>query len=105
MIVDVKSVLQTGKDIFGRPWFEVIYPSYGDFKLPVYIWLATFSAKIFGLSQWSFRLPSELAGIGTIVVGGFLAKFLTELGISEGDEVKAKRASERFFSQIFQLST
>src|SRR5258708_18635134 len=61
MYVDIKSVLQSGQDMFGRPWFQVIYPSYGDFKLPAYIWSAILSAKIFGLSEWSFRLPSVLA--------------------------------------------
>lgn len=76
MYVDVKSVLQSGQDMFGRPWYQIIYPSYGDFKLPVYIWSAILSARIFGLSEWSFRLPSALAGVGTVVVAGFLAREL-----------------------------
>lgn len=79
MYVDVKSVLQSGQDMFGRPWYQVIYPSYGDFKLPVYIWSAILSAKIFGLSEWSFRLPSVLAGVGTVAVAGFLARFLFKM--------------------------
>jgi 4-amino-4-deoxy-L-arabinose transferase-like glycosyltransferase len=74
MFVDVKSVLQTGKDMHGRPWFEVIYPSYGDYKLPVYIWFATATSKVFGLSEWSLRLPSALAGIGTVIIAGLLAR-------------------------------
>jgi hypothetical protein len=76
MYVDIKSALQSGQDMFGRPWFQLIYPSYGDFKLPIYIWSALLSAKIFGLSEWSFRLPSVLVGVGTVLLGGFLSRFL-----------------------------
>lgn len=78
MLVDVKSVLSTGHDMHNRPWFQVIYPSYGDFKLPMYIWLAIASSKIFGLSEWALRLPSALAGIGTILVAGTLAKYFAK---------------------------
>ena len=78
MLVDVKSVIQTGRDMFGNPWYQTIYASYGDFKLPVYIWLASAAAKFFGLSEWSFRLPSVLAGLGTIIIGGYLAKELSK---------------------------
>ena len=74
MFVDVKSVLATGRDMHNRPWYQVIYPSYGDFKLPAYIWVATLSAKTFGFSEWSLRLPSVLAGLGTILLAGVLAK-------------------------------
>ena len=74
MRVDVKSILTTGNDMHNRPWNQVIYPSYGDYKLPVYIWFATLSAKVFGISDFSLRLPSALAGIGTVLVGGYLAR-------------------------------
>src|SRR5260221_11836804 len=80
MQVDVKSVVQTGRDMFGRPWYQVIYPSYGDFKLPVYIWAASGVEKMLGLSEFAFRLPSALAGIGTIIVAGWLAKEFLEDG-------------------------
>src|SRR5258708_8726060 len=83
ILVDVKSVIQTGRDMFGMPWYHVIFPSYGDFKLPVYIWLASVSAKVFGLGEWSLRLPSVLAGLGTVVVGGYLAKEFTRSRIAQ----------------------
>jgi 4-amino-4-deoxy-L-arabinose transferase-like glycosyltransferase len=76
MLVDVKSVVQTAKDMHGRPWYQVIYPSYGDYKLPVYIWLATLSAKFLGVNEFSLRLPSVLAGLGTVIVAGLIAREL-----------------------------
>lgn len=76
MLVDIKSILATGQDMHGRPWYQLIYPSYGDFKLPVYIWLATGSAQIFGLSEFALRLPSAITGILTAIVAGLLGKSL-----------------------------
>jgi 4-amino-4-deoxy-L-arabinose transferase-like glycosyltransferase len=93
MYVDVKSVLQTSRDMFGRPWFQVIYPSYGDFKLPVYIWFATASSKIFGLSEFSLRVPSVLAGVGTVFFAGLIARQI----LVDSDRKKI------FYPQIIQL--
>ncbi len=105
MYVDVKSVIQTGQDMFGRPWYQLIYPSYGDFKLPVYIWTAILSAKVFGLSEWSLRLPSVLAGIGTIIVVGLLARLeFSSLFVTD----ERKSSSKRFAfsaSELLQLLT
>ena len=80
MLVDLKSVTKTGKDMHGRPWYQVIYPSYGDYKLPMYIWSATAAAKIFGVSEFSQRLPSAFAGVLTVVMTGWLAKLLLRFG-------------------------
>lgn len=76
MAVDVKSVISTGRDMHGQPWSQLIYPSYGDYKLPVYIWLASLSAYFFGLSEWSLRLPSAVAGLLTVVLAGAVARQL-----------------------------
>ena len=96
MRVDVKSILTTGNDMHNRPWKQVIYPSYGDYKLPVYIWFATLSAKVFGISEFSFRLPSALAGIGTVLVGGYLARECITL---------YEKKQHLYLRQIAQLST
>jgi hypothetical protein len=98
MYVDVKSVLQTGKDMFGRPWFQVMYPSYGDYKLPVLIWLATLSSKIFGLSEFSLRLPSALAGVGTVIFGGLIAQELLDQKVKKNEKVWS-------WSELTQLAT
>jgi len=79
MLADVKAVLATGNDMHGNPWYQLIYPSYGDFKSPVYIWLATISGFLFSPSQFSLRLPSALAGVGTIVLAGLISKKLANL--------------------------
>lgn len=71
--VDVKSVLATGQDMHGRPWTQLIYPSYGDYKLAPYIWAVEAASKVFGLSEWSVRFPSVLAGIATVVLAGLIA--------------------------------
>lgn len=73
MLVDAKSVAQTGHDLHGRPWFQLLYPSYGDFKLPVYIWLASAAVRLFGVSEWAVRLPSAVAGVLTVVLAGILS--------------------------------
>jgi 4-amino-4-deoxy-L-arabinose transferase-like glycosyltransferase len=97
MYVDIKSVLQTGHDMFGRPWFQVIYPSYGDYKLPILIWAASAFSKVFGLSEWSLRLPSALAGVGTVAVAGWITKEFLD---------KKEWAKEKFahLAQLFTMA-
>lgn len=76
MLVDAKVVATTGQDMHGNPWYQLMYPSYGDYKLPLYIWLASLSVKFFGTNAWALRLPSALAGVGTVLVAGLLAHSL-----------------------------
>jgi len=63
------SVLQTGSDEWGTPWYRLAFTnlrSFGDYKLPMYVFLALFPVKIFGLSEFAVRLPNAL--IGTLAV-------------------------------------
>lgn len=60
------SVLTTGKDEWGEK-FPTIFRAYGDYKLPVYIYVTAVSEKLFGLNASAVRLPSALAGIGTVI--------------------------------------
>jgi 4-amino-4-deoxy-L-arabinose transferase-like glycosyltransferase len=76
MLVDAKSVSQSGLDMHGRPWYQVLYPSYGDYKLPIYLWLASLSVKVLGVSDFALRLPSVLAGIGTVMMAGLITREL-----------------------------
>lgn len=62
---DAYSLLKTGKDQWGEPW-PLTFRSFGDFKLPLYTYLAIPSVSIFGLSEFSTRLPSAL--LGTLAV-------------------------------------
>ncbi|MDO8503281.1 MAG: glycosyltransferase family 39 protein [bacterium] len=67
---DAYSLLKTGKDQWGEPW-PLTFRSFGDFKLPLYTYLTIPSVSIFGLSEFSTRLPGAL--LGTLAV---LATFL-----------------------------
>ncbi len=53
---------------FNEPWFE---------KPPLYIWLVMGSIKLFGVSEFSLRLPSALLGIVAVVILYFLTLELT----------------------------
>lgn len=94
MLVDAKSVATSGRDMHGRVWYQVLYPSYGDYKLPVLIWLASASVKLFGVSEFALRLPSAVAGIMTVVLAGLIARRLAQLG----------QANQQF-QRLVQLAT
>ncbi|KKT97629.1 MAG: hypothetical protein UX00_C0008G0003 [Microgenomates group bacterium GW2011_GWB1_45_17] len=53
--VDAKSIAQTGRDMHGHSWLTPMFLSYGDYKLPVYIWIAT-----------GVRGPPALSSCGSI---------------------------------------
>lgn len=69
------SLLQTGKDEYGRT-FPVSFQSFGDWKLPLYMYVTTLSVKLLGLSEIAVRLPSTLAGLGTVALSFFLVRQL-----------------------------
>ena len=55
------SILKTGKDEWGN-FLPTIFRCFGDFKLPVYIYLTVPSVLLFGLNSLSVRLVSTIAG-------------------------------------------
>ncbi len=55
------SILKTGKDEWGN-FMPTIFRCFGDYKLPVYIYLTVPSVLLFGLNSFSVRLVSILAG-------------------------------------------
>lgn len=68
------SILQTGKDEWGKS-FPIIFRAFGDFKLPIYIYLSTIPISLFGLSVFSVRFISALAGV--IAIPGIYLLFST----------------------------
>lgn len=48
--------------------------AFGDYKPPGYIYAAAFSIKIFGLNEFSVRLPSAIAGFLMVVFSYLLTK-------------------------------
>ncbi|MBI2430858.1 MAG: glycosyltransferase family 39 protein [Candidatus Levybacteria bacterium] len=69
------SLLQTGKDEYGR-FLPLSFQSFGDWKLPFYMYVSMPFIKVFGLSELGVRLPSALFGIATVAVTFFLVKQL-----------------------------
>jgi len=67
------SLLKTGKDEFGNEW-PLSLKSFGDYKPPMSAWLDIPSIYLFGLNEFSVRLPSAVAGIITVLIVYFLTK-------------------------------
>jgi len=73
------SLLQTGRDEWGEPWYELFFTnlrSFGDYKLPLYTFLAIPTVKIFGLNEFATRLPNAIFGTLAIVGIYLLSKRL-----------------------------
>ena len=73
---DAYSLLTTGKDQHGNSW-PVSFQSFNDYKPGLYIYLAVPSVALFGLNEWSVRVPGALAGVGTVLI---LYLLVIELG-------------------------
>lgn len=56
------SVLLTGKDEWGVS-FPTIFRAFGDYKLPIYIYLTIIPVWLFGLTPFAVRFISALAGV------------------------------------------
>lgn len=60
------SILTTGKDEWGKIFPLTSFRVFGDYKLPLYIYL-TAPLTAFGLNEWTVRLVSALSGIGAVL--------------------------------------
>ena len=67
------SILKTGKDEWGRSW-PVTFEAFGDYKLPGYVYTLVPFVGIFGLNEFSVRLPSIISG-SLAVIFLYLAVF------------------------------
>ncbi len=56
------SVLKTGRDEYGEI-LPIIFKSFGDYKPGLYVYLTVPYVAVFGLNEWSVRLPSAIAGV------------------------------------------
>lgn len=98
ILADARSISETGKDIHSNSWFQAIYPSYGDYKLPILIWLAAISVSLFGVSEWALRLVGVLAGMSTILVTVLLIRELAK-------SIYPKRYLNESFVRILTVAT
>ncbi len=71
------SILKTGKDEWGVS-FPISITSFGDQKLPGYVYTLIPFIATFGLESWVVRLPSLLSGIAIIVGMGWVAYLLAQ---------------------------
>src|SRR5437762_2879939 len=71
------SLLKTGRDEYAR-LLPLSFQSFGDWKLPLYIYTTVPFVAVLGTNELAIRLPSALAGIATVVVVYFLVIELTE---------------------------
>lgn len=65
------SILKTGKDEYGKV-FPVYFKSFGDYKLPLYVYATIPSISVFGMTEFAVRFPSAFFGFLTVVVFYFL---------------------------------
>lgn len=61
------SILKTGRDEYGK-FIPIIFKSFGDYKPGLYIYLTVPSIAIFGLNEFSVRLPAAILGSLTVLL-------------------------------------
>lgn len=71
------SIAKTGKDEYSKT-FPLYFKSFGDWKLPIYIYATVPAIKMFGLTAFAVRLPSAVFGFLTVPLLYFFLKKLTE---------------------------
>lgn len=74
---DAYSIIKTGKDQWGKT-FPILFESFGDFKSPVYGYLAVPSVAIFGLTKFAVRLPSAIIGTLAVLIVFLLTKEMSK---------------------------
>ncbi len=67
----------TGMDEYGKK-FPLYFKSFGDYKLPVYVYLTALSERIFGVTAFAVRFPSALFGTLSILAFYFFITLLTK---------------------------
>jgi 4-amino-4-deoxy-L-arabinose transferase-like glycosyltransferase len=72
------SLLTNGKDEHGA-FLPIWFKSFGDYKMPVYIYSVAGAMAVVGKNEFAVRLPSALSGIASILIVYFLVKNLLVL--------------------------
>jgi len=70
------SILKTGRDYFGNR-FPIHFQSFGDWRVPLYIYFDTIFIAFLGLNELAVRLPAVILGTLGILLTFFLANKLT----------------------------
>ncbi len=69
------SILKTGKDEWNKP-FPIHFKAYGEYKLPLQIYLSIPGIYVFGLNELGVRITPVVYGTLTVLLLFFLAKEL-----------------------------
>jgi len=80
---DAYSLLLTGKDQWGKS-FPLVLRSFGDFKMPLYSYLAIPSVYLFELNEFSVRFPNAILGSFAVLTTFLMVSKITkrrELGL------------------------
>lgn len=72
------SILQTGKDEWGQTLPVVNFRAYGDYPLPLNLYVTMPFVAFLGLNAFSIRLPHAALGVLTILASYFLAYGITK---------------------------
>jgi 4-amino-4-deoxy-L-arabinose transferase-like glycosyltransferase len=72
------SILKTGHDEWGKALPIVNFRAYGDYPLPLNLYLTIPSIALLGLNEYSIRLPHMILGFLTIISSYFFAYGLTK---------------------------
>lgn len=91
------SILKTGKDEWGAS-FPLIFRAYGDYKLPVYIYLTAVSEFLLGLNEISVRLVSVLAGVVSVIL-----TYLLTLEFTTKDKSRFLAGKEKHVAMLASL--
>ncbi len=67
------NILTKGVDEFNKP-FPLFFQSFGDYKMPIFIYAMSLSMAVFGKTEFAIRAPSVFAGIATILVTYFFIR-------------------------------
>lgn len=71
------TILTSGRDEFGIK-LPLVFRSFGDYKMPLYIYLVVPCLKLFGVNEFSVRFPSALFGSLTVFIIYLLVKEITK---------------------------
>lgn len=71
------SILKTGRDEYGN-FLPLTFRAFGDYNLPLSVYLLVPSIAVFGLNEFAVRFPSALLGTLTVLITYFLTKKLFE---------------------------
>lgn len=62
LLLNARFLAEAGRDEWGS-WWPVVFQSFGDAKLPGYIYTVAGLGKLIGFSDWTVRIPAFVAGL------------------------------------------